>query len=254
MSPRAISIAGTTPNAIAVSSGDDHRERQHARVDADAARGAATATGVAATSSLHRSHRDGDAERRAHHGEQHALGEELPDQAAAARADRRAHRDFALAHGRAREQQARDVGAGDHQQERRRAEQREQRRAEDSRRPRSRAASRARVPLAVGRRVLRAEPRRQRAQLVVRRLDRSRPASAGTIDSMKCAPRLCCATSHVQPLPHVGVVRILKALRHHADDREQRPFSAMGLPTIAGSLPNRSRHSRWLMTAIRSRE
>ena len=218
MSPRAISIAGTTPNAIAVtqrqrdgeqpasarrrrrrsSRGSSHRRRRDQR--------------------LHRRDRHGDAERRAHHREQHALGEELPDQAAAAGADRRADRDLALAHGRAREQQARDVGAGDHQQERRRAEQREQRRteeADDLGRERDRARARSR-------RWSTGSPRRAasvsaRSSLFAG-VDASRPASAGTSDSMKCAPRLCCATSHVMPVPDVGVVRILEALRHHADD------------------------------------
>ena len=154
-------------------------------------------------------------------GEQHALGEELADQPAAARADRRAHGDFALADRRAREQQARDVGAGDHQQERRGAEQREQRRAGRSRRLR-RERHRAR---ASSRRWSTGSPRRAASSARAARRSPRRAVTPGfsrKSDSMKCAPRLCCATSHVQPVPHVGVVRILKPRRHHADDGEER--------------------------------
>ena len=69
---------------------------------------------------------------------------------------------------------------------------------------------------------------------------------------MKCAPRLCCATSHVHAVPDVGVVRILESLRHHADDGEQRTVERdRSCRRSTGSPPNRSRHSRWLMTAIR---
>ncbi len=56
-------------------------------------------------------------------GEQQAFGEELTNQAAAARAHRGAHGELGRAHGAAREQQVGDVAAGDQQHERDRAEQ-----------------------------------------------------------------------------------------------------------------------------------
>ena len=221
MSPRAISIAGTTPNAIAVTSRHRDGEQQHAGRRRRRRPRRGSATGDAATSAFTDRHRDDDAERRSHRGEQDALGEELADQAAAARANRRAHRDFALAHRRAREQQARDVGARDHQQERRRAEQREQRRPEEADDFVSRAAPRAREysPLVDGfsapRRLVSARSSAFAASGVM-------PGFSRKSDSMKCAPRLCCVDVPRDAVPHVGVVRILEPRRHHADDGEER--------------------------------
>jgi hypothetical protein len=59
-----------------------------------------------------------DAERTAQHREQHALGEELADDAPPGRAHGEAHAQLADARVRAREQQVRDVRAGDQQHER----------------------------------------------------------------------------------------------------------------------------------------
>ena len=220
MSPRAISIAGHDAER------DRGQQRQRdAQTQAFARRGRSPAsrgssTGVVATSAFtdHDSH--GDAERGAHQRQQHALGEELADQAAAARADRRANGDLALAHGRARQQQARHVGAGDDQQERRRAEQREERRPEDAD-DFGRERNRARGVVAVGRRVLLA-----RGASSARAARRSRPSTltpgfSRTSDSMKCAPRLCCATSHVMRCQTSVPFGYWKPCRHHADDGEQ---------------------------------
>ena len=71
---------------------------------------------------------DGNAQRGAREREQNALGEELPHDAAACRAKRRADRDLAPARGRAREQEARGVGARDQQDERNRGPDDEQER------------------------------------------------------------------------------------------------------------------------------
>ena len=50
-------------------------------------------------------------------GQQHALGQQLPDDAAAARADRGTNGDLTPSARRAHQQQVRDVGAGDQQHE-----------------------------------------------------------------------------------------------------------------------------------------
>jgi hypothetical protein len=54
-------------------------------------------------------------------------------------------------------------------------------------------------------------------------------------------------------VPDVGVVRIRKPW-HHADDGEERPVQRNRLADNRRSEPKRSRHSRWLMIAIISRE
>ena len=71
---------------------------------------------------------EAEAEHAAGQRQHHALGQQLPNDAAAAGADRRADRDLALAARGAHEQQVRDVGAGDQQHKADRAQQDEQRR------------------------------------------------------------------------------------------------------------------------------
>ena len=73
-------------------------------------------------------HGEDEPERAAREREHDRLGEELPDDARAARAERRAHRDLLAAPERPREDEVGDVGAGDQQHEADRAEQHEQRR------------------------------------------------------------------------------------------------------------------------------
>ena len=75
-------------------------------------------------------HRQRDAERAADERQQHALGQQLPDQLAAGRAQRQPHRDFPLAHEPAGNQQVRDIGAGDQQDEADHPHQDDQRRRE----------------------------------------------------------------------------------------------------------------------------
>ena len=58
-----------------------------------------------------------------HRRERHALGEQLAEKPRPGRANRRAHGDLARSHGAAREQQVREVGAGDQQHEGHGAEQ-----------------------------------------------------------------------------------------------------------------------------------
>ena len=70
------------------------------------------------------------AERAAGNREHEAFGQELPNQLAAASAERQPHRDLALPHDAARDQQVRDVGAGDQQHEPDHAHQDDERRRE----------------------------------------------------------------------------------------------------------------------------
>ena len=72
-----------------------------------------------------RMRRDGDTEPcdGADQRQEHAFGEQLTNQVAARRTDRRADRHLARAGDRAREHQVRDVGAGNQQDEAYRAEQ-----------------------------------------------------------------------------------------------------------------------------------
>ncbi len=69
--------------------------------------------------------REHDAERGAEQADDRRLGQQLPDDAQAAGAKRRANRDLAMADRRAREQQVGDVRARDHQHERHRAHHRQ---------------------------------------------------------------------------------------------------------------------------------
>ena len=121
--------AGTSPNAMPVSSVIDRRREQHARVERDR-RGARNARGaLPSRARARRSRASAEARRSAEHREQHALREQLRDHPRPARADRDAHGDFALPPRRAREQHVRDVRARDQQHERDGAENHEQRRA-----------------------------------------------------------------------------------------------------------------------------
>ena len=124
-------------------------------------------------------------------GEQQALGQHLTDDAAARRADGQAHRDLALARGRAREHQVGEVGAGDEQHQAGGREQQPQRRlvvaaqrGDAGRRRRTAPSLKVEVVL----RVLGAVARRQRLledrtgdrrKLRARTLGASNPVSAG---------------------------------------------------------------------------
>ena len=91
-------------------------EREHPRVDAD---GVETGNGRGSRhhrrqrrSELPGRHRSGEATGQRQH---EALGENLPDQAAARRAKRQAHRKLLMTGERPRQQQIADIGAGDEQ-------------------------------------------------------------------------------------------------------------------------------------------
>jgi hypothetical protein len=106
-------------------SGDERnekREEQDAAVDADVVQ----SRNIGRAENAHRPNGrecDEDSRRAARQAEQHALGQQLPEDARAARADCRADRDFFLASRRARQQQVRDVRAGDQQHKPDRAQQ-----------------------------------------------------------------------------------------------------------------------------------
>ena len=82
--------------------------------------------GMSAVSRRISDRRRGEAERRPERREDERLGQELAEQAPSGRAERGAHGELAGAALGAHEQQAGDVDAGDHQQQRRAPEQHEQ--------------------------------------------------------------------------------------------------------------------------------
>ena len=112
--------------------------------------------------------------------QQHAFGQQLADDAAAAGADRGADRDLALPAGGADQQQVGDVGAGDQQHEADRAEQHQQRRPHvphELSLQRLRRRSRCSRRSAFG--ILRVCTRRPRAPAAPAPARASRPASSG---------------------------------------------------------------------------
>ena len=119
--------------------------------------------------------------------EQDALGQQLLDETAAAGADRRAQGHFALAHGRTREQEVRDVDARDEQQQADRAEQRVQRGPEEAD---DFVCERhgERRPAFVGRRKLPLDTRVKRSQLGVGLFERDAGLQArDRFDEMRAA-------------------------------------------------------------------
>ena len=108
---------------------DGEGEQQHLPVERDLER-SRDAVGVRGEHRAQAGEAQRRAERAADDGEQHALGQELPQQAPTARAERRADREFPLPRFGAREDQVRQVGAGDEQHESHRALQHPQRRAD----------------------------------------------------------------------------------------------------------------------------
>ena len=133
-------------------------EEQDARIDGDRAQ----ARHVFRLQRLNPAHAGGrhhDAEQAADRREEDALGQELLQQPAAARAQRRADRELFLTSEGAREQQVGDVGAGDQQDEADGAEQHQQRTADVA------------------------------DDLLVQRHDAERQAAIGRIDVRKVAPQ-----------------------------------------------------------------
>ena len=90
----------------------DRRHQQHGAVEPTLSiRG--RSAGASARRTRRHSERDRNPGDAAEHRQQHAFREQLPNEPPPARAQRHAHRDLALAHGGAREQQVGDVRARD---------------------------------------------------------------------------------------------------------------------------------------------
>ena len=103
----------------------DDADPEQARIDGDVVRAHGEAGGIARQHGHHRP-RDDDGEHRARAAQQQAFGQERSAQRAGARAKRRANGQLAFAADRARENQVRDVRAGDDEDQRRRGEQHQQ--------------------------------------------------------------------------------------------------------------------------------
>ena len=171
---------------------------------------------------------ESQADRPSRECQQHALGQELPHDAASIGAERDADRDLALAGDAARQQQIGDVGAGDEQDagdRRGQQRQRRPRRADDLLVQRHHAEGQAAVGrIQVGE--IASQPRRQRVVSCCKsagvRPDVSRPTTLKSSRLRACAaagasgsgitgrPRRRCRPSHL--------VRQRKRGRKHADD------------------------------------
>ena len=116
-----------------------------------------------------RDHHAGGAARR---GEQQALGERVPNQLPARRANRRADRDLALPRDGAPEEEIRRVGAGDQQHEAGGDEQDDERRPHVAHLAARIERRRARAPAGIGVCVFRRELPRDRVELVLRLRER----------------------------------------------------------------------------------
>ena len=110
-------IAGSSPNSDAGRHREQKRKSQDARDRRPRSSIRGTLTGTIAREQRKRQRAPGHAERAARAAQHHALGQQLSNQPAAPGAERRAHSHFARAVHRAREQQIRDVRAGDQQHE-----------------------------------------------------------------------------------------------------------------------------------------
>ena len=117
---RVARIAGIRPNSRHVASRERGGEREDRASRATARRRCGSLSVVRKPTRNRLSHCASSAPHAAPiAGDQQALGQQLPDDAPARRADREPHGNLALARGRAREHQVREVGAGDQQHERR---------------------------------------------------------------------------------------------------------------------------------------
>ncbi len=104
------------------------REREHRQVEPHVGLGRQRAVRHQEQDAFQDGRRERDAERPSDRRQHEALDEQLPHDLPARRAERRAQRELALTGGAARQQQVRDVGAGDEQHESDGAEQQPQRR------------------------------------------------------------------------------------------------------------------------------
>ena len=100
------------------------RERENRSIDAEHVESRDIA-GIYRPDDIEARQGNQQADRAAHHAEQHAVEEQLSDEAMPGRTERGADRQFFLAAGGAREQQVGDIRAGDQQHERDRSEEHE---------------------------------------------------------------------------------------------------------------------------------
>ena len=121
-------MAGSSPNAKSGGERQRRREAEHADVHT-CVRETRHHGRRQVREERHRDRTDGDAQRAAGEGEQPVLDHELSHEARAAGAERRAHREIALAARHPRQQQVRHVRAGDEQHEADRAHQDGERRS-----------------------------------------------------------------------------------------------------------------------------
>jgi hypothetical protein len=126
--------AGTSPNTSAVSSVTPAVKASSRRSGVPLSERLAGSKGRKRRQRAAQPERDEDARGSAERGEQQALEQQLPHQPSPRRADRDADRHLLLARRGPRQQQARDVGAGDQQHERDEPLQHEQRLLEAVRR------------------------------------------------------------------------------------------------------------------------
>ena len=109
--------AGSRPKTRLVSTAIAAVNAEHASVDGDLVERAAAKRARARRAPWTREHREQHAGDRPAGAQQGALGQQLPDDASAAGAEDRAQRQLALPGDRPRQQQVRDVRAGDQQHE-----------------------------------------------------------------------------------------------------------------------------------------
>ncbi len=170
---------------------DRHRGDEHPRVQGGPER-QRQGVGRHVPQHLQDERRDAEAEAATKGGEGQALGDQLPDDAAAAGAECGACRQLRLALPAARQDEVRDVGARDQQQERHRAEQQEHRRARDHAERRGDRLGEHPPRLFEGG-ILRVEPFLDGAQFLVRALEgglRRQPSEDGGPVTGACgAPR-----------------------------------------------------------------
>ena len=103
----------------------EDREDEHCRIEAARLRRAGRFAGPICSSSFTPASASSKAKQRTAHRQHECFREHLPDEPCAAAAERRAHREFALAARRAHENEIRDVRARNQQHEHDRAHQRE---------------------------------------------------------------------------------------------------------------------------------
>ena len=108
--------AGASPNRSPVASDRSDANSEHAPVEGDLVEPWNVARADRGQRPL-QDERETDAQDAAADGEQHALGQELPDKTPPPRAERGADRELALTPGAAGQEKVRDVGSGDEQDE-----------------------------------------------------------------------------------------------------------------------------------------